>query len=250
MNPASPEPGRNWAVTAVAFYDESAGRINARRLNRVFINSYAPLADLFELDGKAAVLDVGCGPGWMAGLIGPRCGFLVGMDISTVSLERAREAYPASPFVCAQMERPPFRHNSFDFITAVSSLEHCYDKQGVLKRISALLKAGGQAYIEVRLYDYALLRAVRALPLPGLRARLLRAYPAEGFRDLLYGEWLALFEKSGFSIRKTFASRRPWRIGGLTERLKNLLILLSRFCLPIRRQYMAGFLLEKQGVIP
>lgn len=73
----------------------------------------------------------------------------------------------------------------------------------------------------------------------------IKVYPAKGFRDLGYDEWVDLFRDSGLSVKKTYASIRPWNYGSLETRIKNFIIMITRYLVPLEYHYMIGFVLKK-----
>lgn len=235
-----------WTETAIAFYDSAAEKEKAASLNNTFVKSYSTLLNNIAVKKDSKILDLGCGLGRITGAIGPYCSFVIGIDISYKSLLHAKQFYPESPFLRSNIDQIPLKNKSFDLITAVTSLEHCYNKHGALAQIGELLKNNGQVYIEVRNLDFVLFRILNLLGFRYFHSLFVKPYPAESFRDLRYQEWLDLFTASGFVLIDVISSLRPWRTGGFIEKVKNLMILAIRHTFPIRLQYMAGFILKKK----
>jgi ubiquinone/menaquinone biosynthesis C-methylase UbiE len=96
-------------------------------------------------DGEV-ILDVGCGTGWYAaGLrraIADAGGCVVGADLSTGMLDRAREA-GAWPLVQADAEHLPFQTGSVDVITARGVLHHLPAVEAALREWRRVLRPAG-----------------------------------------------------------------------------------------------------------
>jgi ubiquinone/menaquinone biosynthesis C-methylase UbiE len=95
-------------------------------------------------------LDLGCGhqlfPKWMTGwqkdqeILSSRSKSFVGIDYDLRSLLEHRAL---TKKVRGNIERLPFRDQSFDLITANVVLEHVKDPRSMLKEVSRILKPGG-----------------------------------------------------------------------------------------------------------
>jgi len=100
---------------------------------------------LGDLAGKR-VLDVGCGKGRFARVLGeqePRAGFW-GLDVSTKMLRRV----PATMHTCAGfMTEMPFADGCFDAAYAVESLEHAVEIALAVGEICRVVKPGGRIAI-------------------------------------------------------------------------------------------------------
>jgi ubiquinone/menaquinone biosynthesis C-methylase UbiE len=89
-------------------------------------------------------LDVGCGDGLLASELARRCGEVVGIDVDTPTLARARGRYgrPNLTFIEADVMSCPFEPASFDFMAAIATLHHL-PLEPALERFSQLLRPGG-----------------------------------------------------------------------------------------------------------
>jgi ubiquinone/menaquinone biosynthesis C-methylase UbiE len=106
-----------------------------------------------ESDGAAAlrVLDVGCGTGFVPGLLAGLLGeddLVIGLDQSEGMLARARSKMSTDQRVHCRLTRGDaaslqFRGRSFDMVTVNSLLHHVYDYRAVLREIDRVLKPGG-----------------------------------------------------------------------------------------------------------
>jgi SAM-dependent methyltransferase len=101
-----------------------------------------------ELPDGARVLDVGCGDGrrTMATLLAADPSVdVVGLDVSRVQLDLAREAVPMARLVQGDMTSLPFSHGAFDAVTAYHSVFHVPRGQhpAVYAEFARVLAPGG-----------------------------------------------------------------------------------------------------------
>jgi SAM-dependent methyltransferase len=97
------------------------------------------------LAAPSKVLDLGCGNGVPATRLLAECHDVIGVDISTVQIERARVLVPNATFVEADMSTVSFAAGSFDAVVSFFALIHVpVDEQpGILARVGTWLKPGG-----------------------------------------------------------------------------------------------------------
>jgi SAM-dependent methyltransferase len=120
--------------------------------NELFESVYAPfndtVADALEpLDGRA-VLDVGCGPGSLSGVITVRGGVAVGIDISAPMVEGAREFVPSARFEVADAQTDDLATLSptagFDAVASRFGVMFFENPVAAFENIRRAAKAGGQ----------------------------------------------------------------------------------------------------------
>lgn len=90
--------------------------------------------DLIKSELEAArpkmILDYGCGGGWLSLLL-YRWGFdVVGIDVTTNLLRKAKLACPKVDYIICDAEKLPFRDAVFDRIIGISILHHLNLEQG------------------------------------------------------------------------------------------------------------------------
>ena len=113
----------------------------------MFEKAYRELAERLDLPRGSAILDIGCGTGYLARALASLESDVTGIDISHTSLVLARQNHPGRLFAEGDMTGLPFPDNRFDFATAVTSLEFCSDRAGAVAEVYRVLKPGGIAVI-------------------------------------------------------------------------------------------------------
>ncbi len=130
---------------------DTSARDYARKLQ--LFNSFAEselrrAIGSLNLAAGSSVLDAGCGTGealrWLSSAVGPE-GAVVGIDLSTAHLAAARSLGLARATVLqTDLMDTPLSTASFDLIWCVNTINHLRDPILALKRLAALLRAGGR----------------------------------------------------------------------------------------------------------
>jgi SAM-dependent methyltransferase len=108
-----------------------------------------PLADLIEsLDAKSLVLDVGCGPGRVLGVLAQRRIRCIGLDRSRVSVGLAAERYHR-PGVVGDNLRLPFANECADLVISDGVIHHTEDPHAAFAENFRILKPSGRMYLAV-----------------------------------------------------------------------------------------------------
>ena len=94
---------------------------------------------------STAILDVGCGAGFLANPLASQGFKVTGVDMSDDSLAVARrfDATNSVHYLQADAYSLPFADQSFDVVTAMDFLEHVEDPSSIIKEFSRVLKPGG-----------------------------------------------------------------------------------------------------------
>lgn len=104
----------------------------------------------FPLDESDKVLDLGCGSGAITAVIASKVpsGIVIGLDISNIMLDFARENYSASNIIYMQGDARelPFIVQ-FDKVIAMLSLNWVKEQEQALASLFSALKSGGKAII-------------------------------------------------------------------------------------------------------
>src|SRR5262245_61094969 len=90
----------------------------------VTVQSIDPLLDSARVERGNDVLDVACGPGYVAGAARARGANVIGLDFSFVMVAEARRRYPAVEFREGDAEELPFSASSFDAVLLNYGLLH------------------------------------------------------------------------------------------------------------------------------
>jgi 2-polyprenyl-3-methyl-5-hydroxy-6-metoxy-1,4-benzoquinol methylase len=97
-----------------------------------------------------AVLDAGCGEGYLSRILAQRGANVTGVDISPrlVGMARAKDPDGAIAFQVADLSQPqPAYQAHFDLVASYFVLNDVYDYQGFLATLSAALKSDGRLVI-------------------------------------------------------------------------------------------------------
>jgi len=105
------------------------------------------LQDYAELYGNNALLDVGCGTGFILRLSKGIFKRIVGVDITPKMLDKARAINAVEVYEAAS-DKMPFSDGQFDVITAYGFLHHIEDLMPTLREIYRCLKKGGLFYAD------------------------------------------------------------------------------------------------------
>lgn len=115
-----------------------------RHLSRITVQSIGALLDAAEVRGRTRVLDVGTGPGYVAGAAVERGADAVGIDFSAALIETARNRYPKIRFEQADAEDLPFESATFDAVVNGFGICHVPRPEVALREAFRVLKHGGR----------------------------------------------------------------------------------------------------------
>jgi SAM-dependent methyltransferase len=184
-------PHRSWIADASESYDRVAHRY--AELVRSGLEGLPLESALFDhfarrvhQAGEGLVLDIGCGPGWLTGLLESRGLKVTGMDISTEMLRLARTHNPGLPFTAASLTQIPLADGVAAGVFCWYVLHHVPDHDLTiavreLARVTApggFLMLGGHigdsSYIKTEGYGGLPMRVLFARRSPQTYAHLLR----------------------------------------------------------------------------
>lgn len=135
-------------VVAAEYADDSSLRVRIETHRRYTVGEDLEhsIDAALRLGGDESLLDVGTGPGDFPGRLkweGHR-GRIVGVDLSTGMLEKARARHPEVRFLRADAIALPFPDASFEVVTARHMLYHVPDLGKALEECRRVLRPGGR----------------------------------------------------------------------------------------------------------
>ncbi len=124
-----------WEAKANA-YDRYAGRITAQLVQ--------PLLDAARVEAKARLLDVACGPGYVAGAAAERGAKAVGVDFAPSMVSEAKRNFPRTEFQAGDAEALHFKADSFDVVVCAFGLGHLPEPDKAVAEAFRVLRRGGR----------------------------------------------------------------------------------------------------------
>jgi ubiquinone/menaquinone biosynthesis C-methylase UbiE len=108
-----------------------------------------PLAEFIRsLDADSLVLDIGCGPGRVLGLLAQRGTRCIGLDRSRMSVAIARDRY-GRPSIVADNLKLPLADGMADAVVSDGVIHHTNDPLASFTENCRVLKPGGRMYLAV-----------------------------------------------------------------------------------------------------
>ena len=103
----------------------------------------APLLDAAGVATGMAMLDVGCGPGYVSAAAAERGAFPIGIDFSGEMVAIARRMFPGIEFREGDAQRLAFSDGGFDRVVANFALLHLANPERACAEACRVLKRGG-----------------------------------------------------------------------------------------------------------
>jgi ubiquinone/menaquinone biosynthesis C-methylase UbiE len=103
-----------------------------------------PLLDAAQVSSGMSVLDVGCGPGYVAGAAVERGAVPTGVDFSREMLAIAKQMFPQIEFHEGDAQNLPFSDGTFDRVVANFALLHLADPERACAEAFRVLKSTGK----------------------------------------------------------------------------------------------------------
>ena len=130
------------------FYNSVAGKYSALFCNELDARPLeCKLLDMFleRINNDGIILDIGTGPGEIAGYLGKKRKNVIGIDLSDEMISYAKSNYPGVEFLVQDMTSLNFKNSSIMGITAFYAIVHFeYDRiDTALKEFYRVLKNGG-----------------------------------------------------------------------------------------------------------
>lgn len=122
-----------WDAKASA-YDDYAGTITRQIVG--------PLLDAAEVMEGTQLLDVACGPGYLAGAAAERGAKAIGIDFAPSMVREAAENFPRAEFLHGDAEALQFESHSFDAVVCGFGLGHLPEPEKGLLEAFRVLRPG------------------------------------------------------------------------------------------------------------
>jgi 2-polyprenyl-3-methyl-5-hydroxy-6-metoxy-1,4-benzoquinol methylase len=141
---------RSRAVEAVEqqhFYDDLWKAVDAQSLNQHERARLATITRVLEKHVQTGgtrirILEVGCGRGWLSGLLLRRLGDVIALDLSPRSIQSANEAFPDVDFRVQDISAAPLPGDS-DLLVSSEVLEHIPDQAAAMRQFADAVKPRG-----------------------------------------------------------------------------------------------------------
>lgn len=102
--------------------------------------------ELFDRPG-GRVLDAGCGPGVMAGLLAESGCAVVGVDLAWGMIALAHQRYPDASFGVSDIAGLPFAERSFDAVLAMGVIEYALEEPVALLELARVVRPSGSLIV-------------------------------------------------------------------------------------------------------
>jgi SAM-dependent methyltransferase len=103
-----------------------------------------PLLDAASVGAGASVLDLCCGPGFVASAAATRRAHVKGLDFSTAMLTEARTRFPSIAFDHDDAEAPPYDDACFDAVVSNFGIHHVPRPALAIASVRRILRRGGK----------------------------------------------------------------------------------------------------------
>jgi SAM-dependent methyltransferase len=146
MTPTSPTSARPGVEELRRFYDELWADVGAESLNRHERARFQAIARLvtkhLKAEKRQTVLEVGCGRGWLSGLLLQRLGDVTALDLSPHAVRKAHERFPEVRFQAQNIFVEPLPDGN-DLVVSSEVIEHVEDQATFVRLLSRAVRPGG-----------------------------------------------------------------------------------------------------------
>jgi SAM-dependent methyltransferase len=139
--------------TEKTWKDRTSFRPLRKLFKRYDVHRYDDTIRMLGEGHGRTLLEIGCGTGGFLRMLSGRFDTLVGIDVSSVAVERARKVTSEFPDIKIEAQNIDdglrFEDGSFDTVVAMACLEHVLDFFGALQEINRVLVVGGSLIASV-----------------------------------------------------------------------------------------------------
>jgi len=140
-NATSPYTNLEGAQSYLDFLDSADGKTFKQILSEAILKRLAGSLNL-------AILDAGCGPGWLSKMLADKGHATSGCDISPQLIEKAKTDYPDIDFqICDLTKNLPYKNENFDAVILSLSALDLRDQRSAYNEIKRVLKTRGRLII-------------------------------------------------------------------------------------------------------
>ena len=127
------------------YYNNIDKKYGINSLRKKKILSLAALED----SSKSRIMDIGCAEGYLSAALKKPSNYVVGLDISEKNINEAKKVLDQAIVFDIESEDWPndFIENKFDLIVCAEVIEHLFDQDGAIAKISKILKPDGRLII-------------------------------------------------------------------------------------------------------
>lgn len=218
---------KRWYDNFYAGKGEDAGRP---------LSAYKVFLDRLKVRG-GALLDIGCGTGYLLKQAEQKGLMPYGLDISEEAGKVAKKVATKSEVIVADAQFLPFKDKTFDYITILGTLEHFLHPDVAVKEMHRVCKDNGQLCIVVP-NSYHLFDILGVLRTGYSHAGTVQPY--EYLATL--NEWRDFLEGGGFIVFKVFQDKGP------PIKFISLSSIVRAF-MPLALTYQFVFILKKSSEV-
>jgi SAM-dependent methyltransferase len=146
-----------------------------------------------RITSRLNILDIACGTGYAATILGPDFASYTGVDILQSNIDFALENYGSSNVHYECSDLLEYKKNGFDVCVCFETIEHISDYKKALSSLHSFLKPGGYLYIS---------SPNREVTNPG---KSIHDKPGNRYhtQEFLISELASLLEEHGFTVDRS-----------------------------------------------
>lgn len=180
----------------IASYDDYYSHEGRLRDSDAF---YKWVLDIVAPATGTALLDVACGEGHLLRFAADRGVVATGVDFSQQAVMLARSQHQQIEVIVGDGEQLPIKHDSFDYVTNLGSLEHFASPAQGVREICRVLKPSGVAALVLPNSYYLLdiIWHVWRRGYPVTHSQMIERFATRG-------QWRDLLEENGLQVLETY----------------------------------------------